>query len=263
MQYSNIRSRAGLVALVFALIISFVSAIPIPSTEFGLSSTTLSRRSNGQDIRVQPSTVGIPEFSFSGPSRMSSLPAATRTLASRETIMDSDDQLVRRSKVTEKIKHAFQKFGSLVKHGFQKAGSVIKKGLQKAGNAIKKGFVTAAKKVWHFVKTTGAKVVKFGLKVVETIGNAVGKVLSFIPGVGKPLDQAIEGISKVAGVISDHIHAKLGKKLLKGEGILNAANKIIRFVPRRRDLSEEEAFQQRDINEANYFEDIYERYDLD
>jgi hypothetical protein len=42
---SNIRSRAGLVALVFALIISLVSAVPIPATESGLSST-LSARSN-------------------------------------------------------------------------------------------------------------------------------------------------------------------------------------------------------------------------
>ena len=72
MQYSNIRSRAGLVALVFAIIISLVSAVPIPSTEFGLSST-LSHRSNGQGVQVQPATA---EFPFSGP-------AATKSPASR------------------------------------------------------------------------------------------------------------------------------------------------------------------------------------
>jgi len=252
---------------VFALIISLVSAVPIPSTEFGLSSTLL-RRSNG----VQPGTAGIPEFSYSGPSRMSSLPAAN-TLASRETIMDSDDQLVRRSKIGDRIKHAFQslgakiksgfqKFGGLVKKGFQKAGSAIKEGFQNAGSAIKKGFqtvgkgiVTAAKKVGHFMKTTGAKIAKFGLKVVESVGEVVGKVVGFIPGIGKPIDRAIEGISKVAGVISDKIHVSLGKKLDKGMDVMNKADKIMSYIPRRRDLSEEEAFQQRDISEANYFEE--------
>ena len=80
MHYSNIRSRAGLVALVFALIISLVSAVPIPVTESGLSST-LSPISNpslnghGQDHHIQLDTTKI---SFSG--RMSTLPAATRAL---------------------------------------------------------------------------------------------------------------------------------------------------------------------------------------
>ena len=48
--------------------------------------------------------------------------------------------------------------------------------------------------------------------------------------------------------------------------IMNKADKIMGYIPRRRDLSEEEVFQQRDNSEASYFEerdDIYERYDLD
>jgi len=332
MHYSNIRSRAGLVTLVvFALIISLVSAVPIPATESGLSSTlppSSNPSLNGKD-HIQLDTPRIPEISLSG--RMSTLPAATRALTRRQHISTNmDDQLVRRSIFT-KIKHAFQSLGHKIKSGFQKAGAAIKKGFQKAGSAIKSGFQkvkqgfqkagsaikhgfqkagtaikhgfqkvghaiktvaqkvgkgikTAAKKVWHFVKTTGAKIAKFGLKVVQSVGEVVGKVAQFIPAIGKPIQQAIHGVSKVAGVISDHINVKLPGKLQKGMDVMNKANKIMDYIPRRRDFSEEEAFQQRDISEAYYFEerdddvalenreesyfeaderDIYERYDLD
>jgi len=201
-------------------------------------------------------------------------------------------------KVGGAIKKGFQKAGGAikkgfqkVKQGFQKAGSAIKKGFQKAGHAIKKvavkvgnGIKHAAKKVWHFVKTTGAKVAKFGLKVVQSVGEVVGHVASFIPGIGKPIQQAIHGVTKVAGVISDHIHVKLGAKLEKGMKIMNKADQIMDYIPRRREFLEEEGFQQRDIGEAYHFEerddidalenreesysevngrDIYEGYDLD
>jgi len=209
---------------------------------------------------------------------MSTLPAATRALTRRLTSTDIDDQLVRRS-VGSKIKAAFQKAGSAIKHGFEKAGSAIKSVAQKVGSGIK----TAAQKVGHFVQTTGAKVVKFGAKVVQSVGEAIGTVASFIPEVGKPIQQAIHGISKVAGVVSDSIHAKLSSKLQKGMNIMNKATQIMGYIPRRRDLSEEEDFQQRDISDAYYFEerddialdnreesyfeaierDIYKRYDLD
>ena len=143
--------------------------------------------------------------------------------------------------------------------------------------------ILAAKKVGHFIKTTGAKVAKFGLKVVETAGKVIGKAVGFLPGIGKPLGKAIEGASKVAGVISDRIKVKLPKKLEKGVNVMDKINKVTGFIPRRREFSEEEIFQQRDIDEAyfeerddialenreiSYFEvderDIYERYyDLD
>jgi hypothetical protein len=110
--------------------------------------------------------------------------------------------------------------------------------------------IIAAKAVGHFVKTTGAKVAKFGLKVVQSVGEVIGKVASFIPEVGKPIERAIHGVSKAAGAISDHIHAKLSAKLQKGMKVMNKANEIMGYIPRRRDLSEEEAFQQRDISEA-------------
>jgi len=257
MHYSNIRSRAGLVALVFGLIISLVSAIPIPAAGSGLSST-LSPSS-------YPSLNGQPEIdtatgriSLSG--RMSTLPTATRALTRKQDISTNmDDQLVRRS-VGSKIKAAFQKFGSEVKHGVQ----------------------TAVKKVGNFVKSSGAAVAKFATKVVQSVGEVVGHVASFIPAIGKPIQQAIHGVSEVAGVVSDHIHAKLSSKLQKGMNVMNKADKVMSYIPMRRDFSEEDSFLQRDISEAyfeerddialenreeSYFEaierDIYERYDLD
>ena len=128
MHYSNIGSRAGLVALVFALIIPLVSAIPIPAA--GYVSSTLSSSSN-------PSLNGLPEVDtvnlnlkilLSG--RMSTLPTATRALARRVRYLlvfhllagiywasliflqqdistNMDDQLVRRS-VGSKIHAAFE-----------------------------------------------------------------------------------------------------------------------------------------------------------
>ena len=50
--YSNVRSRAGLVALVFALIISLVSAVPIPilAPQSGLSSTAAAFSRSSQNI---------------------------------------------------------------------------------------------------------------------------------------------------------------------------------------------------------------------
>ena len=144
--------------------------------------------------------------------------------------------------------------------------------------------ILAAQKVGKFMKTTGAKIAKFGLKVVESVGEVVGKVAGFIPGIGKPIDRAIEGISKVAGVISDHIHVKLPGKLQKGMDIMNKADTIMGYIPRRREFLDED-FQQRDFGESYYLEerddsdfalenreesyfeayerDIYERYDLD
>jgi len=62
--------------------------------------------------------------------------------------------------------------------------------------------------------------------------------------------------------------------------VMDKADQIMGYIPRRREFSEEEAFQQRDIGETYHFEerddialenrdksyferDIYERYDLD
>jgi len=266
--YSNIRSRAGLVALVLALIsFSLVSALPIsiPSSQSELSSTFSPSSSNpnhdGQN-HVQHENLRIANFSVNG--QMSRAPSATS--GKHDAMVADDDQLVRRS-VASKIKKGFQNLGHDIKHVAQKVGAGIKKAAQTVGSGIKKaaqtvgsgikkaaqtvghGIKTAAKTVGHFVKTTGAKIAKFGLKVVQSVGMAIGDVASFIPEVGKGVQQAINGVSKVAGVISDHIHAKLSKNLMKGMNTMNTANKIMSYV--RRDLSDE-AFQQRDISKTYY-----------
>ena len=104
------------------------------------------------------------------------------------------------------------------------------------------------------MKTTGAKIAKFGLKVVQSVDEVAGKVVGFIPGIGKPLGKVIEAEGKVAGMISDHIHVKLPGNLQKGMNIMNKADKIMDYIPRRREFLEE-AFQQRDISEAYHFEE--------
>ena len=83
--YSSFRSRAGLVALVFALIISLVSAVPISATESGLSTSSSPRSNpslNGRNqIHHRVDTPKISEISLSG--RMSTLPAAFRALSNK------------------------------------------------------------------------------------------------------------------------------------------------------------------------------------
>jgi hypothetical protein len=80
---------------------------------------------------------------------------------------------------------------------------------------------SAAKKVGNFVKTTGAKIAKFGLKVYATAASVASRVANFIPGVGKGISKALSGVSKVADFASDKIHANLGKKLEKGMNVMN------------------------------------------
>ena len=116
--------------------------------------------------------------------------------------------------------------------------------------------------------------------------NKADKVMSYIPR-RRDLSEEEATVSKVAGVIRAKLSSKqtkLSPKLEKGMDVMNKADQHIGYVPRRRDLSEEEAFEQRDISEAyssfeerddialenreeSYFEanerDIYERYDLD
>ena len=82
-------------------------------------------------------------------------------------------------------------------------------------------FLPAAKKVGNFVKTTGAKIAKFGLKVYATATKIGSRIANFIPVIGKPLSKAMGVASKVANVASDAIHVSLGKKLDKGMNIMN------------------------------------------
>ena len=105
------------------------------------------------------------------------------------------------------------------------------------------------------MNTTGAQVAKFGLKIVQSAGQAAGKVAVFIPGVGKPVGKALEGVSKLAGFASDHINVQLPGKLQTGMNVMNTADQIMDYIPKRREFSGQEDFQQRDIDEAHYFEE--------
>ena len=114
----------------------------------------------------------------------------------------------------------------------------------------------AAQKVGKFMKTTFKKIAKFGLKVVSVVEEVAGKVVGFIPGL-KPIGRAMEGVGKLAGFASDKIHADLGKKLDKGMAVMDKAETVLGYIPRRRrDLSEVEDLQQRD----GYF--LEERHDI-
>ena len=63
----------------------------------------------------------------------------------------------------------------------------------------------------------------------------------------------MDGVAKVAGLISDKIKVKLPAKLEKGMKVMDKANKVMDFIPR--EFSEEGDFQQRDIDEAYHFEE--------
>ena len=88
------------------------------------------------------------------------------------------------------------------------------------------------------MKNTGAKIAKFGTKIAQSYLTIGAKIVGAIPGL-KLVGKAMDGVAKVAGVISAHIPANLGSKLQKG---MNAMGKIVKYaniVPMRRDLSEE------------------------
>jgi len=216
MPYSIIRSRAGLVALVLSLIISLVSAAPIPATApSGLSSSILSPRSLNDSSEVY----------FGG--RMTTLPSATRlTFQQDSSIFDDDDQLVRRKvDIKAGIKKVFHKIADGVKSVVHKVENVAKTVAHKVE--------TAAKTVWHKVGKVALQVVKFGTKIYQGVMTQVGKAVSGIPAF-RPLGRVIEGAATAAGAISDRIHVPLPKKLQKGVDIINNVvdkeNKYTKFL---------------------------------
>ena len=90
----------------------------------------------------------------------------------------------------------------------------------------------AAKKVGHFIKTTGAKIAKVGLKIWSTATKAISKVAQFIPVIGKPLSKAMDGAATVENKVSDSIHVKLGKKLDKAMHRMDKGQKVMGYIPR-------------------------------
>ena len=157
---------------------------------------------------------------------------------------------------------------------------------------------------WSIAAQKVGKPIQEAIKGVATVAGIAShhmhaKVMSYIPrrrdlseeeanhAINKPKQQATRGVSKVARVICAMLSSKqpkLSSKMEKGVKVMDKVNKVsMGYVPGRHDLSELEAFQQRDISEAYssfeerydialenreaYFEanerDIYECYDLD
>jgi hypothetical protein len=83
-------------------------------------------------------------------------------------------------------------------------------------NTVKKGI----EKADTWIKTTGAKVVKFGAEVYATAVKTVGKVANFIPGVGRAVKEVTDGVSRLANFVSDKINVKLPAKLQRGVNIM-------------------------------------------
>ena len=81
------------------------------------------------------------------------------------------------------------------------------------------------------------------------------KVVGFIPEIGTGVGKVLSGVSKAAGVISDKIHANLGSKLEKGMNVMNKAQKVMGFIPTRRELSLDEDFNLlgRDVGSDGYY----------
>lgn len=121
----------------------------------------------------------------------------------------------------------------------------------------------------NWVKNTGAKAAKFGLKVVESVATSASKLASAVP-ILRPLGKAIDGVAKGAGAASDAIkvnwnkNSKVDKRLQNGLKAMDKVHKVESFIPRRRDLSEEEAVQQREIVQVDgyYFEERDESDDI-
>ena len=77
-----------------------------------------------------------------------------------------------------------------------KIGSGIKKGAltKNANTLVLTSIILAAIKVGTWFKTTGLKIAKFALKVESVVTKVASKVVGWIPGIGKPVGRALEGI---------------------------------------------------------------------
>jgi len=107
--------------------------------------------------------------------------------------------------IAAKIRHAFHKVGEGISHAVHAVG--------------------------HFIKTTGAKIAKVGLKIVATVQKVAAKVVGWLPGIGKPLGKIMEGESEGLNKASDAIHAHIGGKLGQAMHRMDKAQKIVGYIP--------------------------------
>jgi len=111
-------------------------------------------------------------------------------------------------------------------------GAKIKAGVQHIDHKIDNGVKTAAKRVVHFVKNTGAKIAKVGLKVLATAEKGLSKVAQVMPVIGKPISKALDIGGALANKGSNAIHAKIGGKLNGAMNRMNKAQKVMGYIPR-------------------------------
>lgn len=182
---------------------------------------------------------------------------------------ESMSDLDRRS-LWSKFKKSVGKAVKSVGRGIKKAAHAVKKTVNKVHNGIKKtvGRVThAVKKAATWVKKNGAKIAKVATKGVAALTKAASHVVAVIPGIGKPVGQALSRISQTADFIGSKINVRLGGKWDKVMNVMDriqhplghgTAAKVLDAVLKR-DM-ESEGLVKRDFLEER---DLYERDDLE
>ncbi|KAF9479867.1 hypothetical protein BDN70DRAFT_920941 [Pholiota conissans] len=212
---------AGLLSVIVVYFTSLLYAAPLP---FSQSSHSLAS-TPGKDI-LRHSSSHVP-FASTTPGREEAIIKIKKeSSAFAEDEMFSRDivELVRRKSVIAKIKQGFKKMA----HGIKRAAQKIGRGIKTGSDSL---FGLAAKKVGHFMKTTGAKIVKVGLKIMATAGKIAAKVANFIPGIGKAVSKGIEAVSTVRDKISNAIHVNIGGKLGKAMHRMDKAQKVVGYIP--------------------------------
>ena len=87
--------------------------------------------------------------------------------------------------------------------------------------------IIVVKKAVNFIKTTGAKVVKFGLKVAQSVLAVGAKIVSVLPGIGKPIGKIMDGVSKFYGFVDKKIKVPLSHHLQTGMNVMNKALNVM------------------------------------
>jgi len=167
---------------------------------------------------------------------------------------------------------------------------VSKNAVKKVGGAVKsvakgvataaKGVATAAKKTVNYIKKNGATFAKVAFKAVAAASKAASHVVAVIPGIGKPVGQALKQISQVSDFVSSQIPAKMSSGWQKAMNVMEkvenplgtgVAGKVFDAVLKRddeedlvkRSMMEGEVLYERDFPELeiearSFGDDVYE-----
>ncbi|KAF8200280.1 hypothetical protein BJ912DRAFT_921752 [Pholiota molesta] len=228
-------SRAGLVALVLAFLITFITAAPVPTGNIAPLApphTSLSHRIPHSNSRSSQASLDITQ-THAGNQVLPSIPIAGDPLAARNWsfLSAADSTYFPRSEMPSNIKRAAQNVGNRFKSVAQKAG--------------------------HFFKTYGAKIAKVGLKIAATVTKVASKVVGFIPGVGKVLSKGLARASSAANAASNRIHTDIGGRLGKAMAGMDEAEKITGYLPRGLQVRKTFSFRNATSESLNLMREIY------